>query len=230
MLQGCSIDEAADVIEVLAPFHARWWGERAPADAFPHWGTDGDARQKRYDERTGVFLERYVDTLPADVRSIVERLRSRLARLVAAMAKRPQTLIHADLHLDNVIFGRSGARRSVAVLDWQTTVIGPAAVDVVPFLIDSLSIADRRRAEGPLFDRYVELLDANGVAEYSVDDLRRDSRVALLLRLAGTIGWLASVDRADLVGRERALQDAAIGDGRLLEALRDHDVAALLDD
>jgi aminoglycoside phosphotransferase (APT) family kinase protein len=230
VLQGCSVDEAAAVVDVLAPFHARWWGERAPADAFPRWGTDADERQERYEERAGVFLERYAETLSPDVRSIVERLRSRLGSLVAALANRPQTLVHADLHLDNLIFGRSGPRPSVAVLDWQTAVIGPPAVDVAFFLCDSLSITDRRRAEGSLCDHYVERLEANGVASYSVDDLQRDSRAALLLLLAGTIGWLASVDRADLVGRERALQDAAIGDGRLLAALRDHDVAVLLGD
>jgi len=221
VLHGCSVDEAALLLEAIAPFHARWWGERAPVAMFPRWGTDGDARQGRYDAQVGVFLERHGDKLPADALTIVERLRSQLGSVIATLAVRPHTLIHADLHLDNIIFDTSGQRPPVAVVDWQTTVIGPAAVDVVLFLVGSLSVDDRRRAENALHGYYVDLLGANGVVGYSLDDLRLDCETALLSLLAGTVGWLAGVDRNDLAGRERALQDAALGDGRLLAALLD---------
>ena len=46
-----------------------------------------------------------------------------------------------------------------------------------------------------------------------------DCRLALLWHLAGTAGWLAGVGPARLVGRERALVEAAVGDGRLVETL-----------
>jgi len=221
VLRGCTVDDAALVLEAIAPFHARWWGERAPVAAFPRWGTDSDARQDRYEAQVGVFLERYGDKLPADALTIVERLRSQLGSIIETLAMRPHALIHADLHLDNIIFDSSGLRPSVAVVDWQTTVIGPAAVDVALFLFGSLSVDDRRRAEEALLEHYVELLCANGVVGYSLDDVRLDCGMALLSLLAGTVGWLASVDRNDLAGRERALQDAALGDGRLLAGLLD---------
>jgi hypothetical protein len=218
-LHGCSVDEAALLLEAIAPFHARWWGQRAPVAVFPRWGTDGDVRQVRYDAQVGVFLERYGDKVPGDALTIVERLRSQLGSVIERLAMRPHTLIHADLHLDNVIFDSSGLSPSVAVVDWQTTVIGPAAVDVALFLFGALSVDDRRRAEDALLEHYVELLGANGVVGYSRDDLRLDCGMALLSLFAGTVGWLASVDRNDLAGRERALQDAALGNGRLLAAL-----------
>jgi hypothetical protein len=79
-----------------------------------------------------------------------------------------------------------------------------------------------------LFDRYVTLLARHGVRGYSVEQLRRDCRCALLLRLAGTVVWLTGVDADCLTERERALQDAELADGRLFAALLDYDVEAAL--
>jgi hypothetical protein len=228
VLHGCSIEEAALVIEEIAPFHARWWGERAPIQAFPSLGGDYDAQQARYDGRAEAFLERYGDALPAAARSVVERLRSRLSGVLAALGARPQTLIHGDLHLDNVIFDGRGNRRSAVVLDWQTTMVASPARDLALFLVGSLSIEDRRIAEEGLFARYTTLLADHGVDGYGVDELRADCRLALLALLAGTVGWLTSVDANDLTGRERALQEAVLADGRLVAALLNHDVIALL--
>jgi hypothetical protein len=61
-----------------------------------------------------------------------------------------------------------------------------------------------------------------------VDELRADCGRALLLRLAGTIGWLTNITGDDLTARERALQNAAITNGRLAAALLDYDTAALI--
>lgn len=227
VLHGCSIEDAALVIEEIAPFHARWWGERAPVRGFPRAGGDPDARQERYGRQVDVFLERYGDALPAAARSVIDRLRSRLAGVLAALAAGPQTLVHADLHLDNVIFDARGDGRSAVVLDWQTSSVGSPALDVALFLSGSLSIEDRRAAEDALLDRYATLI-AEGARDYRVDDLRRDCRLALLAVLAGTVGWLTSLDVNELSHRERALQEAVLTDGRLAAALLDHNVGALL--
>jgi hypothetical protein len=228
VLHGCSIEDAALVLEEIAPFHARWWGERAPVHAFPRGGGDPDARQARYDRQVDLFLERYGDAVPAAARSVIERLRSRLARVLAALAAAQHTFIHADLHLDNVIFDGRGNGRSAVALDWQTACIGSPAWDVALFLFDSLSIDDRRVAEDALLQRYATLLAEHGVPGYTVEDLRADCRLVLLALLAGTVGWLTSLDATELTGRERALQQAALADGRLVAALLDHDVNALL--
>jgi hypothetical protein len=228
VLHGCSIEDAALLIEEIAPFHARWWGERAPVRAFPRVGGDHDARQERYDRQVDLFLEQYGDALPAAARTVIDRLRSRLAAIRAALAAGPQTLIHADLHLDNVIFDARADGRSAVVLDWQTAAVGSPAWDVALFLFGSLSVDDRRDAEDALLDRYAALIAGHGVRDYGVDDLRRDCRLALLAMLAGTVGWLTSLDVNELSYRERALQEAVLSDGRLAAALLDHDVGALL--
>jgi hypothetical protein len=230
VLHGCSIEDAALVIEEIAPFHARWWDERAPVRAFPRAGGDHDARQKRYAGQVDLFLERYGDALPAAARSVLDRLRSRLAGVLAALAAGPHTLIHADLHLDNIIFDARRNDRSAVVLDWQTAAVGSPAWDVALFLFGSLSIEDRRAAEAMLLDRYATLIAKHGVRNYGVDDLRHACRLALVAVLAGTVGWLTSLDANELSDRERALQEAVLADGRLFAALLDDDdVSALLE-
>jgi aminoglycoside/choline kinase family phosphotransferase len=155
---------------------------------------------------------------------LLDRLRLRLAGVLAELAAGAQTLIHADLHLDNVIFDARGDGRSAVVLDWQTASVGSPAWDVALFLFGSLSVEDRRTADAMLLDRYTTLIAENGVRDYGVDDLRRDCKLALLAVLAGTVGWLTSLEPNELSDRQRALQQAVLADGRLFAALLDHDV------
>ncbi len=130
----------------------------------------------------------------------------------ARCTSRPRALTHGDLHLDNLLFD-ARARDSVVVLDWQGASLGAPAWDVAYFLCDSLSVEDRRAAEAGLLERYVELLAEHGVTDYSLEVLRREIPLALLAQLAGTVGWLTTIDETELTDRERALQQAVLGDG-----------------
>jgi hypothetical protein len=228
VLLGCSIGDAANVIQELARFHAQWWGDRAPRSDFPRSGGDLRAREEVYGRQIEPFLARYGDDLPDAMVAVINGLRSRLAAVVEPLYEGPETLAHADLHLDNMIFDPSGAERPVIVLDWQTVSVGPPASDVL-FLSDSLAVEERRAAEATLLEQYVTLLAAQGVPDYSVEELRTDYGRALLLRLVGVIGWLTNITGDDLTPRERALQDATITNGRLAAALLDYDAMALID-
>ena len=227
VLAGCSIDDAALVLEELARFHARWWGERAPRNGFGRLTRDGRQWQDRYERQVETFLERHEGRAPAEVSTLASRLQPRLAEVAETLYGRPRALTHGDLHLDNVLFDARGPG-SVAVLDWQTVAVGTPAWDVTLFVVDSLSVEDRRAAEAELRDRYLAALAVEGVCDYSHEDLRLECGLSLLLLLAGTVGWLANLDATELTGRERALYEQALGDGRLAAALVDHDVEALL--
>jgi Phosphotransferase enzyme family len=120
VLRGCSVDDATLVLDELAPFHARWWGQHARRSGFPRLVGDPQARQVQYGRQVDRFLEEHGGGLPPAVSSICERLRSRLAAVAASLTAGRRTLIHADLHLDNMIFDGRGDGRSVVVLDWQT--------------------------------------------------------------------------------------------------------------
>ena len=201
-LLGCSIDEVALVLERMSAVHAL-----SPPERFPVWGHGLAARQERYDRSVDAFLERFGDRFPAEIRTLAERLRSRLAAVVAPLAERSHNLIHADLHLDNVIFDAPPSNR-VVVIDWQTVCLGHPALDFVNFVYSSLTVEDRRAAE--------EDLHVDGIP------------LALLNAFAGTVIWLAGVDADRLFGRERAFFDRALSDGRLVAGLLDHGTSATI--
>ena len=212
------------MLRAIAPFHARYW--QAPAAGWLLRERDPDARQADFDAQASRFLELHGRAVPADVRQLVDRLRSGLATVAARLGAGPRTLIHRDLQLDNVLFDSEPAR-TVVVLDWETVCVGNPAWDVALFLFGSLAADDRRAAEPELLDEYVALLLEHGVSDYDTTRLREDCLLALLVLLAAQAAWLAQP--TPQTARERALRDAVLGDGRLVAALRDHDVASLLE-
>jgi hypothetical protein len=196
-LLGCSLDDAALVLERTASF-------RTSGEGFPRWEDRLATRQERYDASVDVFLERFGDGFPAEIRALAERLRSRLARVLTPLLERDETLIHADLHLDNVIFDGDRA----VIVDWQTACVAHPAFDFVNFVYSSLSIEDRRTAERELGVEGIPL--------------------ALINAFAGTVIWFARPDLSTMTGRERAFVDAALTDGRLVSGLLDHGTSRLV--
>jgi hypothetical protein len=227
VLQGCSVEDVAHVIDQLAPFHARYWDGRAPAVGFEPTRLAPAAHQERYRQLLELFLERERDSLSPEVLHIATRLGSRLAVVSERLSEGPRTLIHGDLHLDNLIFDTSD--RTVVILDWQIASVGPPASDIALLIYTSLGVESRRDGEADLLDRYATLLSEHGVSDYSTADLRTDCDLALLLIFAGTVGGLTTIDRSEMTARELALyKDALTTEGRLVSALLDHKVERLL--
>jgi phosphotransferase family enzyme len=209
VLAGCSVDEAMLVLEPLSRFHA---AHRGGHEGFPRWGADPPARQERYAAQADVFLERHGAELPPSVVELVDALRTRLASVVAELASAQPTLIHADLHLDNVLF--DAADRPAVVLDWDIVANGPVALDVL-FLYGSLSPHERRAVEDEVLEWYA------GELACPADEFRRQCGLALLVQLAGLVMWLSHPPRS-ASSREPAVRKAALaGDGPFLAALAD---------
>jgi aminoglycoside phosphotransferase (APT) family kinase protein len=133
--------------------------------------------------------------------------------------QRPATIIHGDLHLDNLIFTSDAGP---VLLDWQGVAAGPAIADLGLFLVGALLVADRRVAETDLLARHYQRLVESGVKGYALDDLVADYHRSLVWQLAGITGWLARVDLASLAGRERALVEALFTPGQVITACADH--------
>jgi hypothetical protein len=222
-LAGCSPEDARRVLRAIASFHARHW--RMSAGAWLQPERDPATRQAAFEAKASRFLELHGPAVPADVRALVERLRSGLAEVIARLSGGAQTIVHGDLQLDNVLFDADPAR-PVVVLDWETVRRGSPAWDVALFLFGSLGVDDRRAAEAELLDEYVALLRQGGVRDYNRARLLEDCRLALAVLLAAQVSWLAQPEPER--DRERALRDAVFSGGRLVAALRDHDTASLL--
>lgn len=195
-LQGCSPDRAALVVEQAAALHAPRWGD--PALLELEWlnrgGREWRAFARRMPEFVERFSERYADTLEYSELAAVERLGACAGTYFAAQA-RPWTIQHGDFRADNLLFAAAGGRLPVAVLDWQTVLLGPGIVDVAYFLGGALSTEDRRGHEERLVRHYHDALRAGGVDGYGWERCWADYRRSALAGLYMAIGSAATVGR-----------------------------------
>ncbi|MET0911137.1 MAG: oxidoreductase family protein, partial [Ilumatobacteraceae bacterium] len=97
----------------------------------------------------------------------------------------PHTLVHFDFRADNLFFDDDDG--SIAVVDWQTISQGGGVADIGYFLSQNLSTEDRREHEADLLRAYHDALVANGVTDYSHEQLVADYPVGI------DCGWIIPV-------------------------------------
>jgi aminoglycoside phosphotransferase (APT) family kinase protein len=230
-LNGGSPADVSAVLASIARLHAAWWSWSDQLASLPVWSGDRAAwleRQSRYRDRWATFVAHYGLALPTRIRAMGDRLGDNLVDVLERLNKGPRTVIHGDLHLDNVIFTPDDPQRPVVVLDWQSVCQGPVAVDLAQLVTGSLSVADRQAHEDRLLRVHARTLGRLGVPGSDLANLYEQYVLALIVRFVGVVGWVASDhDHGDAaIERENALRDAALGNGRLISALLDHDADA----
>ena len=228
VLVGATPAEADAVLTAIAPLHARFWGSAAVPRWLPQADVDRARLEQRLAQHVGPFLSKFRRDLPVPVGELIERLPQRYGAVLAALARLPRTVIHGDLHLDNVLFATDTRSAPVVILDWQSVAVGPAMRDLAIFIGSGVSVAGHRSAVDALLATYHRRLGQRGNHGYTLAHVRDHFRLALLRHLAGVVTWLGGVDWSQLSGRERAVTEAAVGDGRLVAALTESDIAALV--
>lgn len=146
-LRGCASHEVASVLAEIAPMHASWWGRTGELADLPSWSGDRSThsrRQTRYREQWNELVVRGDLNLPRRVRDLARTLCDCLAEVLDELDTAPQTLIHGDLHLDNLLFSPADQHAAV-ILDWQGVCRGPAALDTAHFLVPARSSRPRKR-------------------------------------------------------------------------------------
>jgi aminoglycoside/choline kinase family phosphotransferase len=162
---GCSVDQAALVLEEAARLHAPRWGDASLRDMdwLERYSPEArDGLQAMLTVLWPNFVERYGDALDDDVVALGHRFIEHLGAWYALRAE-PHTVVHNDFRLDNLLFGVAEGGPPVAVVDWQTVGLGPALADVSYFLGAGLQIEDRRAHEEALVRGYHDALLAAGV-------------------------------------------------------------------
>ena len=175
---GCSPDTAELALGELAKLHAPRWDDPtlAELDFLARAGPDAASLlQTIYNALWPGFAERYSDRLAPQALALGERLGAGLTDWVAG-ASGPETIVHGDYRLDNMLFGTEDGGYPLAVVDWQTVALGHALSDASYFLGGSLLPDDRRANERALLRGYWERLRSAGVADYSWDACWRDYR------------------------------------------------------
>lgn len=184
---GASPAEAPRVVATIASFHARFWNDADdPAIAWlPHWGAHRPTIERFARENLPRFLARFGSRLSRGVVAHLERLPETLAISYDALASAPPTLVHNDLHLDNVLFRADG---TPVLIDWVTAARGPGAVDLLRFLVEGMALDSRRLLEPGLRAQYLADLLRRGIA-YDADRLDAHLVDALHVMLAAVFGF-----------------------------------------
>ena len=220
-LHPIDADRAAQVVELLALLHAKFWG-RLPARAgtgalgWLYAASDDSASlltgpllktsSRRLAERTDLPLERgcFIDDSYRAVASVIDRP--------------PHTVMHGDAHPGNLYF-RDG---HAGLLDWQAVRRGHPSRELAYTLVTSMATEDRQASQRDLLDVYRRALAARGGPQLDSDGLWDRYRQGALYP------YVAALITAGLGGMQA--EDIAMkGVERSLCALEDLDTVALLE-
>lgn len=184
---GVSPEQARAALVALAAHHARFWDGAGLDDADFVPQINGPLNQiggAVYAASLPGFMEVFGDAILPELRDYVAGYGEMRPQILEDLAAMPHTLVHFDFRADNLFFDEDG---SIVVVDWQTISQGGGAADVGYFLSQNLSTEDRRANEAELLRAYHDALVANGVADYSYEQLVADYPVGI------SCGWIIPV-------------------------------------
>lgn len=227
------VDEVRAVVEAIPVFHARWW-EHADLDGlrwlFP---VDHPAVVKglgaTFTGALAVTRARYAEAFEGALGRVAEQIAADYERMARRFGERPRTLVHGDLHLQQVFFpGDEGGR--FAIFDWQTISRGFGGQDLARIVAACLQPADRRAHEQELVATYHAGLAEHGVGDYSIEACWDDYRLGILWSVVTNVVAGASIDveAMDALAREAGTSFVDGFFGRLEAAIEDLRVAELL--
>ncbi|MCW3125066.1 MAG: hypothetical protein JWO03_724 [Bacteroidetes bacterium] len=150
----------------LATLHAQYWGDHSP-------------RMARVLPIQDIVVYLF-DSMVAGKWSISAR--KVLVKSWITM-NQPQTVLHGDSRIGNMMFPSAPDRGRYVMIDWQAARRGRAAFDLAYFLILSLPADQRQLLEPPSIDTYYHSLTGKGVKDYTRTQLEDDYRHGCLCTL-----------------------------------------------
>lgn len=180
-LVGCTPSQTAALLRTLARLHAAFWQSPLLEGTWLSNYDDPSDALERLRKRKARFLEQYGGRFPRVVRERSATID--VASIWKGLARSPRTLLHDDFHLDNVLFDGE----TPVVLDWECAAVGVSGVDVARFLVECVTVEQRRALGDTWLTTYVDELHAHGI-DYSRDAVRADVANALLRCLVGLLG------------------------------------------
>lgn len=184
---GVTPEQARAALVGLAAHHARFWNGAGleDADFIPVInGALNQAGSAIYEASLPGFLAAFGSVIKDELQPFVDTYAILRPQILDDLAAMPHTLVHFDFRADNLFFDSDG---SIVVIDWQAISQGGGVADVGYFLSQNLSTDDRRAHEDALLRDYHDALVANGVTDYSFEQLKEDYRVGI------SCGWMIPV-------------------------------------
>jgi len=215
-VQGDCLDliaapRALALAEALATLHACWWQpplrldlDWLPPAPSPERGADWHA------ERRATFLQRYPGALRGPARRLLDQIEPRVAIAHRRLAGSPATLLHRDLHLDNVLFDRRSGQP--IFLDWALVARGSPALDLAAVVFELADLHDT----GTVMKQYLATLQRQRGPAFEATGFSALLGAAMLLRFAAATCGVARWQPAS--ARGEAITAAGFGRAKLAAA------------
>jgi aminoglycoside/choline kinase family phosphotransferase len=208
-VRGLSQDEVRAVVRAMASIHAQFWlnSELTNYSWLPanlYWFSEIDH------SLLTPFLHDYSRRIGERVSTVMVECLAQLAEIDAAIACRPFTLVHGDLRADNLMFIGEDHNPRPTILDWQSASCSLGALDLAYLLGGSEPLAERSGHLEELLYLWHGDLQANGVADYSLSEARRDLQLGALRCLAVALRLYATLYDPDTTVRGALFRDEAI--------------------
>ena len=194
---GADLSQAESIIDTLAAFHAHWWESPKLDDL--DWLPRQDAPQYQaavpgiYRAGLPVLVSDWGDRVSADAIALAQALEPKFEEVLLRLANGPETLIHTDTRLDNILFAKDGSG-GVAFIDFQLALRGRGVADIAYLLSNSVPTEIASANWESLLARWHDSISAAGVTGYSLDDARTHYREAVLFYLSGPMSLIGSFD------------------------------------
>lgn len=228
------VDEVSLVVDAIPAFHARWWNHSDLDRLRWLFPVDHPAVIKGLGATFAASLQGASSKFPDTFTGPLGRLSRSIAADYGAVARRfgerPRTLVHGDLHLQQVFFPSEQAGR-FAIFDWQTIARGFGGQDLARIIVACLDPADRRANERELVGAYHAGLVTGGIGDYDLDECWSDYRLGVLWSVVTNVIAGASIDSEAMDALARPAGSTFVDGffGRLDAAIEDLDVGLLLD-
>jgi hypothetical protein len=185
-----TLEQSERIIAVRARFHAGWWDDPRLGVSIGTWVEPHDPPLRLFAAEFARFADRVGDRLPAERRSIYERLIEEGHRLNARYhVHRNMTIIQGDAHVWNVFLPQAGGD-DLRLFDWDSWRVDVATDDLAYMMALHWFPDHRRRYERHLLDHYHAELLAHGVTGYDRYALYDDYRLSVLWQIATPV-WQA---------------------------------------
>ena len=165
---GTDKETSREVIEQFARLHAKWWNNpELEKYEWAKWLITAMPMEQGLKLLKQSMIE-VEETGKFDAYPELKRLMPLLGPLFKfdPAPPFPFSLTHGDLRSDNIIKPSAEGGR-FAIIDWQLSGIGDPVNDIVRWMVQSISIEDRRETEQELLGLYYERLVEYGVKGYS---------------------------------------------------------------
>lgn len=209
---GCSAQQAVDILDAVAPLHVRYWGCTDLAELSWVWRVDSASQIAAISGAVQMgwapCVEKFGYAMTPELKRSGDLYANAIPALSKLLAQFPQTVVHGDLRLDNVMYGTARAHHPIAIIDWQAVLASTATTDLAYLLTQNVIPDERDEHEADVISHYHRRLLEGGITGYSLDDCRESYRVSALYLVAYAVLSCGGVDSPNERGRRQ--QEAMI--------------------